>query len=225
MVSACLPVLGPASARAPLLAPPRPIDFARLVGREGWARLPEAIRRRFVQHPSAGVPLLYEGTMHAVACSWLGFLLAQFCRLIGTPVAPWPGRDVPVTIALTADAASGGIAWERLYRYRGHGPLLVRSVKQLAADGRLLECVGGGFGMRLAVFEAAGALNFRSLSYFWRGLGLTLTLPALLSPGIAHVVHQELGRGRFRFVMTIRHALFGTLFHQDGIFHAAGESP
>ena len=38
------------------------------------------------------------------------------------------------------------------------------------------------------------------------------------APGDAHVLHEDLGNGRFRFAMTIRHRFFGMLFYQDGIF-------
>jgi Domain of unknown function (DUF4166) len=45
-----------------------------------------------------------------------------------------------------------------------------------------------------------------------------MRLPDLLSPGTAHILHGDLGNGRFRFAMTIRHRFFGMLFYQDGIF-------
>jgi hypothetical protein len=199
------------------------IDFARLVGARGWRRLPAAIRRRFGHHPGNDAGARYVGTMHEVECSAAGFLLAQFCRLLGTPLAPWRGSDIPVTIALQPDPASGGMVWERLYRYPGRAPIRVRSVKQLSPDGGLLECVGGGFGMRLAVFERGGALHFASLFYFWRIGGLTLRLPDLLTPGAAHVVHHELGGGRFRFIMTMRHKILGTTVRQDGVFRREGD--
>src|SRR6185369_5747516 len=114
--------------RSPAAAPIDAIDFARLVGPAGWQRLPEAVRRRFAPH--AGDETRYVGTMRAVACSGLGLLLAQLCRPIGNPFAPWPGRNVPVTITLRRDPATGGIAWEREYRFRDHPAVRVRSVKR-----------------------------------------------------------------------------------------------
>src|SRR5258708_3571468 len=117
----------------------RGIDFARLVGPRGWARLPAAIRRRF-GHASPDA-VRYIGTMHEVACSAAGFFLAQLCRLFGTPLAPWRGVDVPVAIALRPDPGSGGMVWERHYHYPGRRPIRVCSVKRLAPDGGLLECV------------------------------------------------------------------------------------
>src|SRR5262249_18547003 len=140
---------------------------------------------------------------------------------LGTPFAPWPARNVPVAIALRHDPLSGGIVWERVYGYRDRA-VLVRSIKRSDGDG-LSECGGGGFGIRPAVYEAGGALPFRSLFYFRRLAGRTIRLPDALTPGTAHVIHQELGGGRFRFVMTIRHRLFGTTFHQDGVFQHVGD--
>src|SRR5262249_35838819 len=160
--------------------------------------------------PAAGQATRYAGVMHTVACTRAGFVIAQLARLIGTPLAPWPACDVPTDIVLKCSADARGIVWERAYAYPGRAPVLVRSVKRLASDGALLECVGGGIGMRLAVYEAARALHFRSLAYFWQLGPWQVPLPDLLTPGVAHVVHTDLGHGRFRFDMTFTHALLGT---------------
>lgn len=197
------------------------IDFERLVARDGWWRLAPDIRRRFSEKPKPDAPMRYIGVMHRVRCSGSGWLFAQCCRLIGTPFAPARGVDVPVAITLLHDAA-GGVIWEREYRYPDRPPVVVTSTKRAGADGALLECVGFGLGMRLAVFEANHALHFLSVRYFWRIGRRQIQLPHLLTPGTAHVVHQDLGSGRFRFTMTIHHRLFGTLFQQDGVFQRQG---
>jgi hypothetical protein len=207
-----------------LLQPSEPeasIDFERLVGRDGWWRLAPDIRRRFSEKPNPNAPIRYIGVMQRVRRSTSGWLFAQCCRLIGTPFAPHRGIDVPVAITLRYDAA-GGVIWEREYRYPNRPAVVVSSTKRVGADGSLLECVGFGFGMRLAVFEANHALHFLSLRYFWRIGRRQIRLPHFLSPGTAHVIHEDLGRGRFRFTMTIHHRLFGTLFQQDGVFHRQG---
>ncbi len=193
-------------------------DFAALLGAEAWRRLAPDIRRRFTAVPTVAQPIRYAGVMNQVECSGVGWLLAQICRIIGTPFAPHRGTDVPVAITLRSAPEDGAILWERDYRYAGRTPILVRSAKRVAADGGLLECVGAGFAMRLAVTEEAGALHFRCRRYVWRLGRREFRLPNLLSPGAAHVLHEDLGDGRFRFAMTIRHRLFGMLFHQDGIF-------
>jgi len=194
------------------------VDFARLVGADGWWRLAPEIRRRFTEQPQADRPIRFVGVMEQVRCSWLGFLLAQFCRLLGTPFAPFRGRDVPMTITLR-HVDEHAVAWDREYRYPDRAPITVTSTKRVGDDGGLQECVGFGFGMRLAVFEANRALHFLSLRYFWRVGARVLQLPRLLTPGTAHIVHTDLGQGNFRFTMTIHHDLFGTLFEQDGVFH------
>jgi hypothetical protein len=199
-------------------------DFERLVGREGWWRLAPDIRRRFSEHPHEDRPIHYVGVMHRVDASPWGWVLAQLCRLIGTPFAPHCAADVPVTITLR-QSPGGRIVWERDYRYPNRPAIRVRSTKCVDADGSLLECVGFGLGMRLAVFEADHALHFLSLHYFCHLGRRRLRLPNLLSPGTAHVVHEDLGQGRFRFTMTIHHRLFGTLFRQDGVFHRQGVEP
>lgn len=199
------------------------VDFRALVGEAGWLRLPPAVRQRFSAHAAAAT---YAGVMHRVDCSGAGLVLAQLCRLIGSPFATWRGRDVPVDILLRP--VPGGMMWERRYHYPARAPVAVRSIKQAAPGrtGQIIERVGFGFGMRLDVFERDGALHFLSRRYLWRVGPADLPLPHLLSPGVAHVIHTDLGSGRFRFEMTIRHAWLGLVFHQDGVFHdAQGEAP
>jgi hypothetical protein len=186
------------------------------VGREGWWRLAPDIRRRFSEKPLAGQSIRYSGVMNRVSGSMVGACLAQLCRLIGTPFAPFRDNDVPVAITLVHD--EDGVIWEREYRYAGHASATVRSIKRIGPDGALRECVGFGLGMRLAVFEANRALHFLSIQYFWRVAGREFRLPAWLTPGTAHIVHEDLGAGDFCFSMTIHHPLLGTLFEQEGVF-------
>jgi hypothetical protein len=56
----------------------------------------------------------------------------------------------------------------------------------------------------------------------WRIGRRQIQLPHFLTPGTAHVIHEDLGHGRFRFSMTIHQRLFGTLFQQRGVFQRQG---
>jgi len=208
--------LGTAGAGVRTAAPTIPIDFERLLGRAAWLRLPTAVRHRFGPH-AAGVTTLYEGRM-LVAASPFGRLLAQLCRLIGTPLAPWTGADVPTSVDVHLDAR-GGLVWARTYRFDRHAPILVSSTKLMSADGDLLEVVRGGLGMALDVSEEDGALHFRSRWYFASLFGLQLRIPDLLTPGRAHVVHRDEGGGAFRFTLQFQHPWLGRTLFQDGLFH------
>jgi Domain of unknown function (DUF4166) len=154
--------------------------------------------------------------MRVVRRSRIGWLFAQAFCLLGTPLAAQRGADVPLTVTLSS--AGGGVAWERLYRFPGRAPVRARSVKELGPEGVLVERVGGGVGMRLALAEWRGALHFTSTGYFWRLGGVTLPVPIWLTPGRIHVVHEDEGGGRFRFAIAVRHPLFGETFFQDGSF-------
>ena len=191
--------------------------FAALVERGGWQRLAPAIRERFAVEPFPGRQVVYDGTMHRIDASPAGMLFAIVCRLIGTPLPPFTGRNVEADIRLERHDKDG-IVWTRHYRH-GDRTIAVRSIKRVAEDGTLLECVGAGFGMRLRVYEEAGALHFLSTRYFCHLAGREVALPDLLTPGPIHVVHTDLGDGRFRFTLTARHPLLGETFSQNGIFH------
>jgi len=202
-----------AGALAP--TPPNALDFRRLLGREAWNQLPAAVRHRFGAH-AAGVTTVYDGRM-VVEASPFGWLVAQVCRLIGTPLAPWTGTDVPTSVDVHLDPR-GGLVWARTYRFAGRAPILVSSTKLMDADGTLLEVVRGGLGMALSVTVEDGALHFRSRHYF-AGVGAwRIGIPDLLTPGRAHVVHRDLGGGTFRFTLAFDHPWFGRTLYQDGVF-------
>lgn len=195
-----------------------PPDFRQLLGEAAWMRLVPAVRARFAHVAGAAARADYAGRMERVERSFIGYLVAQACRLLGTPLAPWGGRDVDVDVRVFEDRRLNGVVWERIYHFAGRPPLAVRSTKVFTAAFGLLECVEGNLGMRLRVHEEEGALHFVSTSYFFRLGKRLVTLPLLITPGRAHVVHRDEGGGWFRFTLSIDHPLLGRTFFQDGLF-------
>ncbi|MDO9222254.1 MAG: DUF4166 domain-containing protein [Caulobacter sp.] len=194
---------------------PAALDFRRLLGREAWDRLPLAVQHRFGPH-AEGASIIYDGRM-VVEASLFGRLVAQLCRLIGTPLAPWTGPDVPTSVDVHLDHR-GGLVWARTYSFYGRAPVLVSSTKLMDADGSLLEVVRGGLGMALTVSVEEGALHFRS-RYYFAGIGpLRLRIPDILTPGRAHVVHRDRGGGTFVFSMDFNHPWLGRTLFQEGVF-------
>jgi hypothetical protein len=191
-------------------------NFEALVGAAGWASLPAAVRARF-DAAAHRTPRVFPGAMD-LRMNALGWLFAQACRLIGTPIAPWSGRAVPTEVEVGAEPG-GAIRWARTYGFAGRGPLTVASFKLAAPDGSLLEVTRGGLGMRLAVAAEDGALVFRSTGYVWRLGRWLLPVPALLTPGRAVVVHRDLGGGAFRFTLSFVHPLAGETIVNAGDFH------
>jgi len=191
-------------------------DFRRLLGEAAWQRLPAAVRARFESSTHA-VPISYTGRM-SVAASRAGRALASMCRLIGTPVAPFTGADVPVTVDVFDDTKRGGVVWRRRYDFPGRAPVVVCSTKRIDDDGGLVEVLNAGLHMRLRVYESEGALHFASTGYFFRIGRLRIELPAWFLPGPTHVAHEDLGGGRFRFTMRTTHSRLGSMFLQGGIF-------
>jgi hypothetical protein len=194
---------------------PRTVDFRGILGEGAWAALPAAVQARF-SLAAAASPHAYEGRM-IVRANLAGLIIAQLCRLIGTPLAPFRGEDVPVTVKVHTDP-DGGLVWGRVYAFGARPPILVSSRKIADEQGGLMEVVRCGLGMRLALCVRGGALHFRSLGYFAGLFGLRIPIPALLTPGRALITHEDLGAGWFRFTLTFRHPLLGETFHQTGVF-------
>lgn len=217
------PTWTPANSRKNGPKPSTTPDFERLLGPAAWTSLPRAVRRRFgiASHRRT---VVYSGEM-VVRASPVGWLFAQACRLIGTPLAPWRGEGVPVRVDVHLDRR-GGLAWDRTYDFTGHRPIMVSSAKLMSPGGALMEVVRGGLGMTLAVTVEDAALHFRSLAYFAALGPYRLPLPLLVSPGRAHVIHTDMGAdggadgggGTFRFTLIFTHPLFGETLFQDGLF-------
>src|SRR5262245_64289073 len=92
---------------APVDYPAR-ADLRRLIGETGWFSLPATVRARFSAHAASAQ---YEGIFEEVRASLAGKLLALCCRLLGTPVAPFTGTNIPATVGAFT-TPDGGTAWQ-----------------------------------------------------------------------------------------------------------------
>jgi hypothetical protein len=192
-----------------------------VLGPEAWSRLPEAVRERFADTTANAC---YAGAFEVVRASAFGRVIAWLGTLFGTPVAPRAESNVAARVLVRPDAH--GVAWNREYLWADGSRDLVRSTKVVTDDGLLIEKLPARLCMPLDTFEDGGVLHFVSRGYYFDlGLGLRLWLPALLSPGVTHVEHIDLGHGWFRFTMTVTHPLLGEVYFQTGRFCAAEEIP
>jgi hypothetical protein len=188
-----------------------------VLGATAWSRLPEAVRERFADTTAEAT---YAGVFEVVRASALGRLFAWLGTLFGTPVAPRTADHVEARVLVRPDTR--GVVWDREYLWADGSRSLVRSTKVVTDDGLLIEMLPARLCMPLDTFEEGGVLHFVSRGYYFDlGAGLRLWLPALLSPGITHVEHIDLGHGWFRFTMTVTHPLLGEVFFQTGRFCAA----
>ena len=190
--------------------------YKALLGPLQWRRLKPEVKARFSTKPAVGTAIRYAGNMK-VRRSFCGALFAQFCRLIGTPLAPYAGENALVDVALEIDPA-GGVEWRRHYRFSRHREALVSSTKRVNGDGVLEEHVGRGFSMQLEVFEQQGDLHFVSRDYHWQLGKFKVRLPALLTPGVTRVIHEQISGERFRFILRVTHPWLGETFFQEGEF-------
>jgi len=192
-----------------------------VLGTDAWNRLPEAVRERFAD---TAVGANYAGAFEVVRASLIGRAFAWLGLLFGTPVAPRAELNVEAQVRVRPDA--NGVTWDREYRWADGARHLVRSTKVVDEHGKLIEKLPARLCMPLDTFEDGGVLHFVSRGYYFDlGLGLRLWLPGLLSPGVTHVEHIDLGHGWFRFTMTVMHPLFGEMFFQTGRFSASEELP
>ena len=192
-----------------------------VLGATAWSRLPEAVRERFAETTAVAS---YAGAYEVVRANALGRVFAWLGTWFGTPVAPRAENHVAARVLVRPDAR--GVAWDREYLWADGTRSLVRSTKVVTEDGLLIEMLPARLCMPLDTYVEGGVLHFVSRGYYFHlGAGFRLWLPTLLSPGVTHVEHIDLGHGWFRFTMTVMHPLAGEVYFQTGRFCAAEELP
>jgi hypothetical protein len=195
--------------------------FHALLPDQDWGRLPLAIWRRFSKRLEDGRTIIYVGEIDEASLSPIGWWLVQAARLIGGPLPTGTDTGVPMIVAVTEDAASGGQIWTRICaRSRGF-PQVIHSSKRFAGPTGLEEYVGFGVAMGLRICVANDALEFHSAGYSFQIGRLRLSLPEWLAPGDLTVTHSDLGGGEFRFTLDLIHPRFGRLLHQSAKFREA----
>ncbi len=195
--------------------------FHALLPDEEWGRLPLAIWRRFSKRLADGKTVVYVGEIDEASFSRTGWWLAQVARVIGGPLPMAAETEVPMIVAVTEDAATGGQIWTRIYARRHGFPQVIHSSKRFAGPTGLEEYVSYGVSMALRISVEHEALLFRSVGYAVQIGGLRLPLPTWLTPGDLTVTHSDLGGGAFRFSLEIIHPRFGMLIRQSAVFREA----
>jgi len=203
------------------LRPLLDLRFRRLMGREAWDALPQAVRQRFSKRLSGDAVALYRGRVVRTDFSALGWLLAQILRIIGAPLPVSRDTDVPAVVSVSEDHRSGGQVWSRLYGRRHGFPQVIHSAKRFAGATGIEEYVGHGVGMALKVEALADGLRFISDHYFLAIAGRRLRLPRWIEPGQTVVEHHDLGYGCFRFSLMLHHPWLGRLVEQHALFRDA----
>lgn len=189
--------------------------YRSLLGEAGWNRLDPAIRSRFGEESR---DRSFYGLMTTVRLSRAGRALALLSRLFGRSLCPKTGRHIVTKIDVAGEAGDTSGTWNRSYLLPAGRRYTVTSVKRFDPRDGLLECLGRGFVMRLDLKAQPDALHFVSVGYAWHAGPVKISLPRLLSPGDTHVIHRELGGGRFRFTLSIVHPWLGELAFQEGDF-------
>jgi hypothetical protein len=195
--------------------------FHALLPDEDWGRLPLAIWRRFSKRLADGETIIYVGEVDEASLSRIGWWITQAARLIGGPLPTSAERSVPLIVAVTEDASTGGQIWTRICSRRNGFPQVIHSSKRFEGPTGLEEYVGYGVSMALRIAVENEALLFRSAGYYVRLGRLRLRLPEWLTPGDLAVSHADLGCGAFRFTLEIVHPRFGMLVRQSAVFQEA----
>ena len=148
----------------------------------------------------------------------IGWLLAQLCRLFGSPLPLSRKVGGSALVSVTEDSAGNGQCWTRIYGRESHFPQVIHSAKRFRGSTGLEEYLGRGLGMALRVEALSDGIAFVSDHYFLELLGRRMRMPALLSPGETRVSHRQIAGTSFIFGLELRHPLAGLLVRQQVLF-------
>lgn len=192
--------------------------FKKILG-SAWGGLHPDIQARFDKNPLPGKPLHYRGRLSELTCSRLGRLLGYLTMpLIKGALMPYNDADFPVDIQVYSKPDCASIFKQRIYRLNVRKPVMFTSFMAESSKGEVLEYVGMGLGMKLVLDVREGNLHFESDGYFWEVFGVRIPLPGLITPGKTFLCHRNNHANQFDIRIEIRHALFGTMFTQVGVF-------
>ncbi|WP_407154920.1 DUF4166 domain-containing protein [Bradyrhizobium sp. STM 3557] len=194
------------------------LRFHALLPDADWGGLPVAIWRRFSKRVADGATSVYVGQIDEAYLSRAGWWFAQAARLIGGPLPTSNEVGVPMIVAVTEDAASGGQIWTRICGRRHGFPQVIHSAKRFAGPTGLQEYLGFGLSMELRIAVADAGLEFHSTAYALQLAGVRIQLLSWLTPGDLTVTHADLGGGAFRFTLEIIHPRFGRMLRQSAVF-------
>ena len=192
--------------------PLRDSRYRDLLAAADWAQLPLVVQSRFQRHLAPGETKLFSGAVVKTELSHLGRLLAMVLR----PLSILPARHGavgPSTVIVTEGADGASQTYARLYG-RADGAAQHITTTKCFVPGGLVEKLGWGLAMQLAISVEDRALVFRSIRYQWSGCGRTISVPRWLSPGHARIEHRDLDGQRFRFTLTLTHPWCGQLLEQ-----------
>lgn len=207
--------------RARKAAGPYDPRFRRLIGSEGWHSLPASVQRRFSKRVVDERVVLYPGVIRKARFSKVGWLFAQACRAVGSPLPLGRECGLPAAVSVMEDREGKGQFWTRTYARKDGFPQVIHSSKRFAGETGLEEHIGLGIGMALKVSAIDDGIAFRSDHYFVSVLGRRIKLPAWLSPGETLVKHRHVSDDSFIFSLELKHPLLGDLVYQEGLFHDA----
>lgn len=194
------------------------LRFRALIGSAAWDSLPPEVQRRFSKRLSGAEVALYRGLVIDMRMSWLGWMLAQVCRLFGAPLPLNRTAGGGVLVSVSEDSRSGGQCWTRVYVRPGRFPQVIHSAKRFAGPTGLEEYLGRGLGMALRVETLSDGIAFVSDHYFLQLGRWRIRLPQFLMPGVTRVTHRQIAGMSFVFGLHVSHRFGGELVHQEILF-------
>ncbi|ESQ94154.1 DUF4166 domain-containing protein [Asticcacaulis benevestitus] len=178
---------------------------------EQWDALPPALKAHYANRGFTRDRVTVTGTLTIRMGPLLRFLspLLRLSRML----TPWPGDDVPCTVAFHSEPDSNAFIFERRFSFPGRAPHVFRSKLVPQAPHHVIEYMASGLGWRCGYSFEDGRVRLFHKGYVWRlfGVDLPVTFLGELLAGKGFAFEEASGDMSFSMAMGLKGGPFGRL--------------
>ena len=181
-----------------------------------WGQLPAVLQQRYGARADSLDRVVVSGVLNIRQSRFVG-LIAPLLKFFGA-LAPFDGRDVPVTVAFSSGPGVNAVHYDRVFHFKGRPPFPFHSRFEQVSGGEVVEYMRFGLGWR-ALYGVEGArVTLSHRGYVWRIGKALIPLPLAWVLGKGAAAEEALSEDTFKMWMTITHPIFGENYHYEGEF-------
>jgi hypothetical protein len=180
-----------------------------------WKCLPKVLQMRYANRVYSNDVVTIDGNLN-VHCSWMIYLLKPLLKLFNV-LAPYPGKNVPVSVNLLSRPDSNILYFNRTFSFANRKPYRFFSKMVRIKGDEVIEFMNFGIGWRMRCFYDGRKVILQHVGYVWKLFNIMVPLPLNLLIGKGYAEEEAISDNEFRLYFEIRHRLFGKIYGYDGI--------
>jgi hypothetical protein len=183
---------------------------------EQWDRLPAIMQTHYANRGYTSDEVTVTGQMN-IELSRFAKLLSPFMRVTGV-LAPYSGRNIPVTVHFQSEKHSNAYRLKRIFHYPGKSPYYFQSRMLPKRGNEVIEYMHAGLGWHAAYSFDGQRVRLVHRGYVLKCFGRFLRLPLEFLLGKAYAEEWATSADSFNMQLEMRHPYFGQIYTYSGQF-------